>query len=162
MSRKELRRVEVLGRVASRSLRLVDAQEILQLSYRQTKRLWKRYREEGADSLQHRSAGRPSHHVKPAAFREQVLQLLRTKYSGGLQERFGPTLAAEHLAEEDGLRIDAETLRRWMLEAGLWAGSAGRNARIASGVRARSILGNWYSWMAAFTLGSRNAVRKGV
>ncbi len=126
MSRKELRRVEVLGRVASRSLRLVDAQEILQLSYRQTKRLWKRYREEGADSLQHRSAGRPSHHVKPAAFREQVLQLLRTKYSGGLQERFGPTLAAEHLAEEDGLRIDAETLRRWMLEAGLWSRQRGK------------------------------------
>jgi len=30
-------------------------------------------------------------------------------------------LAAEHLASEDGLDVDAETLRRWMLEAGLWS-----------------------------------------
>ncbi len=33
---------------------------------------------------------------------------------------FGPTLAAEHLGEEDGLCVHAETLRRWMREAGLW------------------------------------------
>jgi len=126
MSTAELRRVEVFGQVASRSLRLLDAAEILQLSYRHTKRLWRRYRQEGAGSLQHRSAGRPSHHAKPAALREQVLQLLRAKYSGSLQERFGPTLAAEHLAEEDGLPIDAETLRRWMLQAGLWSRMRGR------------------------------------
>jgi hypothetical protein len=35
--------------------------------------------------------------------------------------RFGPTLAAEHLESEDGLVIDAETLRRWMLAEGLWS-----------------------------------------
>jgi hypothetical protein len=43
------------------------------------------------------------------------------KYSGAVGERFGPTLAAEHLASEDGLQVDAETLRRWMLAAGLWS-----------------------------------------
>jgi len=36
-------------------------------------------------------------------------------------ERFGPTLAAEHLAAEDGLQVNAETLRRWMLAEGLWS-----------------------------------------
>jgi hypothetical protein len=35
--------------------------------------------------------------------------------------RFGPTLAAEHLASEDGLVVTRETLRRWMLAAGLWS-----------------------------------------
>jgi hypothetical protein len=50
-----------------------------------------------------------------------VLRLVREKYGGAVGERFGPTLAAEHLACEDGLAIDAETLRRWMLEAGLWS-----------------------------------------
>src|SRR5207302_1016263 len=34
---------------------------------------------------------------------------------GPVGERFAPTLAAEHLASEDGLQVDAETLRRWML-----------------------------------------------
>src|SRR6267143_1519340 len=60
MSTRELRRAEVLGRVKSKTLRLADAAKILELSYRQTKRLWKRYREEGAKGLQHRSAGRGS------------------------------------------------------------------------------------------------------
>jgi transposase-like protein len=50
-----------------------------------------------------------------------VLQLLTKKYSGGAGEPFGPTLAAEHLAEEDGIVLDHETLRRWMLEQGLWS-----------------------------------------
>src|SRR5258708_28343757 len=39
----------------------------------------------------------------------------RGKYGG-----FGPTLAAEHLASEDQLEVHSETLRRWMLEEGLW------------------------------------------
>jgi transposase len=57
MSTRELRRAEVLGRVKSKTLRLTDAAKILELSYRRTKRLWKRYRGEGAKGLQHRSAG---------------------------------------------------------------------------------------------------------
>lgn len=127
MSTRELRRVEVFSRVQSEALRLVDAAEMLALSYRQTKRLWGRYRREGASGLQHGSAGRESHRAKPRVFREQVLRLLREKYSGGPGEpRFGPTLAAEHLAEEDGLHIATETLRRWMLEHGLWMRTRGR------------------------------------
>jgi len=47
MSKEELRRVEVLARVRSKQLRLVDAARLLRVSYRQAKRLWKRYGEEG-------------------------------------------------------------------------------------------------------------------
>lgn len=35
--------------------------------------------------------------------------------------RFGPTLTAEHLASEDGVTVHHDTLRRWMLAAGLWS-----------------------------------------
>jgi len=119
MSTRELRRAEVLGRVKARTLRLVDATKMLEVSYRQTKRLWQRYREEGAKGLQHRSAGRSSNRAKPEKFRGKVLQLIREKYSGTEQERFGPTLAAEHF--EDGLEVGEETLRRWMLAEGLWS-----------------------------------------
>src|SRR5258708_4087421 len=128
MSTRELRRAEVLGRVKSKTLRLADAAKILELSYRQTKRLWKRYREEGAKGLQHRSAGRGSNCAKPEEFRRKVLQLIRKKYSGTEQERFGPTLAAEHLADEDGLEVGEETLRRWMLAEGLWGRMRSRKA----------------------------------
>ena len=121
MSKRELARVEVLARVQSKQLRVVDAGPLLQVSYRQAKRLWKRYREEGAAGLQHRGAGRPSNHGHGKKFRQKVLQLVRDKYGGEVGERFGPTLAAEHLAAEDGLQVDAETLRRWMLAEGLWS-----------------------------------------
>lgn len=126
MSSQELQRVEVLGRVKSKALKLVNAAEILQLSYRQTKRLWKRYQQEGAEGLKHGNAGRVSNRAKPEKVRRKALRLIKQKYSGTVDERFGPTLAAQHLAEEDGIEIDAETLRRWMLEAGLWSRSRKR------------------------------------
>ena len=76
MSQRELGRVEVLARVKSRQLRLVDAARLMGLSYRHTKRLWKRYREEGAAGLKHRSAGRRSNRAYAEKFRRQVLGLV--------------------------------------------------------------------------------------
>jgi len=113
--------VEVLARVRSQQLRVVDAATLMRVSYRQAKRLWKRYREEGAAGLKHRSAGRSSGRAHELKFRRKVLRLVREKYGGPVGERFGPTLAAEHLASEDRLKVDAETLRRWMLAEGLWS-----------------------------------------
>jgi len=121
MSEKELRRAEVLARVKARELQLGNAAELMGVSYRQSKRLWRRYREDGAKGLQHRSAGRRSHRAKAAEFRSKVLRLVRRKYGGESGERFGPTLAAEHLQSDDGLKVDHETLRRWMLGEGLWS-----------------------------------------
>jgi len=121
MSERELRRVAMLGRVAAGELKLVQAAELLELSYRQGKRIWRRYREEGAEGLVHRSAGRPSNRSYPERWRRQVLRLVREKYSGDVGKRFGPTLAAEHLAEENRIEVHAETLRRWMLAEGLWS-----------------------------------------
>jgi transposase len=121
MSKRELERVEVLARVRSQQLRVVDAGRLMRVSYRQAKRLWKRYRQEGAAGLKHRSAGRTSNRAYEEKFRRKVLGLVREKYGGAVGERFGPTLAAEHLASEDGVQIHVETLRRWMREAGLWS-----------------------------------------
>jgi transposase len=121
MSTTELRRAGVLARVAAGSLKLGSAATLMEVSYRQAKRLYRRYRAEGAKGLKHRSAGRASNRAMDARKRKRVLALIREKYSGGVDERFGPTLAAEHLASEDGITVDHETLRRWMLTAGLWS-----------------------------------------
>jgi len=121
MSTKELRRAGVLARVAAGTLSLGSAAALIEVSYRQAKRLYRRYRQEGAAGLKHRSAGRASNRATAMKGRERVLALVREKYSGAVDERFGPTLAAEHLASEDGVTIDHETLRRWMLAAGLWS-----------------------------------------
>jgi transposase len=121
MSARELSRVEVLSRVKAGTLSLGSAATLLAVSYRQAKRLARRYRAEGAKGLKHRSAGSASNHARPTAERARALALVREKYSGPVEVRFGPTLAAEHLASEDGVTVHHDTLRRWMLTAGLWS-----------------------------------------
>jgi len=121
MNERETRRSGVLDRVKSEDLTQVEAAEILGLSYRQTKRLYCRFLKLGAKGLVHGHVGKRSNHAKAAKFRRRVLDLVRKHYSGNPGERFGPTLASEHLAEDYGEVVDAETLRRWMLEEGLWS-----------------------------------------
>jgi transposase len=107
---------------------LVQAAERMEVSYRQAKRLWRRYRAHGAKGLGHGNVGRVSNRAKPKSLRRRVLALLRKKYGGEVGERFGPTLAAEHLAEEDGIELGVETLRGWMLAEGLWSRDRRRRA----------------------------------
>ncbi len=89
MSTRELRRAEILGRVKSQTLRLVDAAKMLELSYRQTKRLWQRYRREGAKGLKHRSAGKGSNRAKPEKFRRKVLELIGESIPGRNRSALG-------------------------------------------------------------------------
>jgi transposase InsO family protein len=113
LSDRELVRGEAFGRVASGSLSLKQACELVGLSYRQGKRLWCRYRTSGAAGLQHGLCGRVSNHGYGAEYRGAVLKRVEERYGD-----FGPTLASEHLAADDGLGVSAETLRRWLRAAG--------------------------------------------
>ena len=128
MSEREVRRAGVLARVKGEELTQVEASEILGLSYRQTKRLYRRFFFLGVDGLVHGNAGKRFNHGKAAKLRGRVLGLVKKYYGGEPGERFGPTLAAEHLATDHGIGVDAETLRRWMLEAGLWTRERKRKA----------------------------------
>ena len=120
MSTKELRRGEVLSRVKRGELTLVEAMQLLEVSYRQAKRLKARYGKGGTKALVHGNVGRAANRGDDKR-REQVLELVREHYSGEPGERFGPTLAAEHLAADHGIEVARETLRGWMLAAGLWS-----------------------------------------
>ena len=104
-----------MGRVKAGNLRLGEAAELMQVSYRQSKRIWARYLGGGAKALRHGNCGRRSNRAYPAKLRAAVLEQVKSRY-----EDFGPTLASEHLASDDRLEVHAETLRRWMREAGLW------------------------------------------
>src|SRR5438093_8896952 len=98
MSARELTRVEVLSRVKAGTLSLRSAATLLAVSYRQAKRLARRYRAEGAKGLKHRSAGRASNHARPTGERERAVALVREEYSGPADVGFGPSLAAGQLA----------------------------------------------------------------
>lgn len=114
MSRKERERLNELSRVGRGELKLVDAARMLDLSYRQCQRVWARYKKQGAAGLVHRGRGRPSNRGARGEVRQQVLARYEERYWD-----FGPTLAAEKLAAE-GLVVDHETLRRWLMAAGKW------------------------------------------
>jgi hypothetical protein len=95
---------------------------MLGISYRQGKRIWARYRQGGAKALQHGNCGRSSNRAYSEKFRQAVLRRVKERYAD-----FGPTLAAEHLASDDELGLPAETLRRWMKQAGMWRGQRRRS-----------------------------------
>ncbi len=113
MNRNERDRLTIMAWVKQRVLTLVAAAGLLGLGYRQAKRVWQRYRTQGDAGLVHRSRGRPSPQRTAPEVRERVLRRCAERYPD-----FGPTLAAEYLAQE-GLKVDHETLRRWQLAAGV-------------------------------------------
>jgi transposase len=114
-SQRELKRLHIMQKVIEGSLRQTEAAEILSLSIRQTGRLVGRIREEGPQGVVHRTRGRESNRKLPEEFTDRVIELYRQNYEG-----FGPTLAQEKLLERDGIRISDETLRIWLMDAGLW------------------------------------------
>jgi transposase len=115
MSPKERRRIAVVEEVKAGRLKVVEAAQALGLSYRQSRRIWRRYQKDGDAGLVHRLRGKPSGRAKKAELKTQVLARVKARYAD-----FGPTLAAEHL-EGEGLKVDHETLRRWMMESGQWS-----------------------------------------
>lgn len=113
MSDRERMRLGPLARVAAKEITLASAALQMRLTYRQAQRVYRRYREEGEAGLIHKACGRASPRCTDPAFKSVVLELVRTKYPD-----FGPTLASEKLLEREGKRVNAETLRRWLIEAG--------------------------------------------
>lgn len=114
MSAKERRRLELMGRTKRKEITLVKAAELMGVSYRQGKRIWKCFRKKGDKSLIHGLRGKRGGRSRPKAFQQKVLARYQERYGD-----FGPTLACEHLAVE-GMLLDAETLRRWLLAKGIW------------------------------------------
>jgi len=127
MSENEKRRSMVFRRVGGGALSLSQAATVLGLSYRQVKRVWKRYREEGDEGLAHRNKGKPSNRAFLEGVKNQVLHTYREAAMGT-----GPTRFAGKLAE-GGIVIDHETLRRWLLESGAWKLSRIRHMTRATG-----------------------------
>ena len=115
MSDGELSRLEVVRDLRQRRLTTEAAGRLLGLERRQVFRLLKAYRTEGPTGLISKRRGRRSNRRKPEALRKAALAIIREWYWD-----FGPTLAAEKLREVHGITLGRETLRLWMIEAGLW------------------------------------------
>src|ERR1700723_4510300 len=115
MSRTEIDRMSVLHDLADGRIRIAEASALMGLGRRQVFRLAKAFGQHGPQALVSRRRGRPSSRCYPTALRAEVIGIIRERYSD-----FGPTLAAEKLAELHGIVLARETVRQWMIAAGLW------------------------------------------
>jgi hypothetical protein len=136
MSHNELTRLRVLIDIADGRLSVADATGLIGVGGRQIYRLLEAFRAHGADGVISRKRGNPSNRALGSVFRETVLAIVRERYAD-----FGPTLAAEKLSELHGLDLGVETLRQWMIEAGLWVRRKDRLKRIHQPRARRDCLG---------------------
>jgi transposase len=115
MSQREITRLEAMQRLKDKRLTQTEAARLLGISPRQVKRLWRAYRRHGAQGLVSARRGKPSNNRLDAGVVQQALDLIKVKY-----DDFGPTLAHEKLTEVDGLKLSDESVRRIMIEEGIW------------------------------------------
>lgn len=111
---KDREKIKVMDQVVKKLITMTEAASKLSLSYRQVKRLKKAFISKGDVGLIHKSRGKTSNRKFSSDFIYSILELYKTRYEG-----FGPTLASEKL-EKDGYKIDHETLRKLLINEGLW------------------------------------------
>jgi hypothetical protein len=114
MSQRERDLLKVIGPVLQGQRRQSEAARLAGLSIRQIRRIQRKMEEHGDAALVHGLRGRPSNHRFEAAFRRKIVTAYRQQFAG-----FGPTFACEKLADLD-LVVSPDTLRRWLIDAGLW------------------------------------------
>lgn len=120
MSAKERDRLKVLHEVSKRHISPKQAAAELGLSVRWVRKLLVRQRTRGDGALRHGLRGRASNRKIPEAVKRRAVELYREKKQAKLWHDYGPTLAAEELAEQHRIQVSRETLRQWLIEAKLW------------------------------------------
>lgn len=125
MSAGERERSHLVQETVEGTLLQREAAERLGLGLRQFKRLVQAWRRAGDKGLVNRQRGRTSNNALPASTLVRIEALLREHYSD-----FGPTLAAEKLAERDGIVVCRETVRQVQIRLGLHRAKRRRAKRV--------------------------------
>src|SRR2546425_7159260 len=120
LSTKDRDRLKVLHEVKRKHLTQRAAARQLGISDRWVRKLLVRVRKGGDGGIVHRGRGRRSNRRLPESLRTQTLKLVQAKYRD-----FGPTLACEYLAKDHEVEVSKETLRQWLIAAGLRRGEGG-------------------------------------
>src|SRR2546421_2356640 len=117
LSTKDRDRLKILHEVKRKHLTQRAAAQQLGVSDRWVRKLLRRVKKEGDRGVVHRGRGRRSNRRLPESLRTQTLKLVQAKYRD-----FGPTLACEYLAKDHQVEVSKETLRQWLIGAGLRRG----------------------------------------
>jgi transposase len=111
----EIKRYQVIRKILDKEINQQEAAEYFGLSDRQVRRIVKRVRAEGEQGVIHKLRGREGNRKLKVKFKQKVIDLYQKSYWD-----FGPVLASEKLLERDGIKVNDETLRLWLVKEGLW------------------------------------------
>jgi len=114
MTQEELKRLHVIRKALDKSITQAEAANIIGLCLRQAQRIVKAVKVEGDKGVIHKSRGQLSNRALPDKIKDKALKLYKEKYHD-----FGPTLGSEKLFEIDKIKLNDETLRLWLLQAGI-------------------------------------------
>lgn len=134
-------RLKVLHEVKQGHLTQRAAAEQLGISERWVRELIRRVRKKGDRAVVHGLRGRPSKRRIAAKTQARAVELYRKEYGD-----FGPTLAAEYLAEKHGIAVSKETLRKWLIAAGTWTAKPRRVTEVHLWRPRRSCCGELLQW----------------
>jgi transposase len=115
MSTQEVRKHDIISRLADGKINGTEAAKLLGLGIRQIRRLKRKVEKGGIRSLIHASRGKPGNRRIPDEEKEKIAGIISEKYSD-----FGPTLATEKLEELDGIDRDVTTIRNIMIGKKIW------------------------------------------
>lgn len=115
MSKREVKKFDIVSRLLRKEMNGEKAADLLSLSVRQVRRLKQRVKEKGAVGLVHQLRGKKGNRALDDHVKEKIQRVVVSKYSD-----FGPTLVCEKLAEQDGVQVDVKTIRKIMIENGVW------------------------------------------
>lgn len=141
MTQEERDRLFTLRQAAKKQITQRQAAARLGVTPRWVRKLVKRWRKKGDRVVVHGLRGRPSYRKIGSATERQAMGIVKRQYSD-----FGPTLAAEYLAKEHQIAVSRETVRQWMLRAGVWQRSRRRVESVHVWRQRRSCWGELVQW----------------
>ena len=142
MTQRDRDRLVVLKKAQKKLIRQREAEQELDITPRQVKRLLKKLREQGDRAVIHGLRGRPSQRKLPGVVQEEAVRILSQEAYRG----FGPTLASEYLQQKHGLEIGREKLRQILQGAGLWRARRQQVERVHQWRPRRSCRGEMVQW----------------
>lgn len=142
MTQAERDRLVALKKAKKKLITQKQAAAEIGVSERQVRRLLRKLRHRGDRAVIHELRGRDSNRRLSAELEEQAIAIL----SDPVYRGFGPTLATEYLQKLHLLAVSKETLRRWMIKAGLWRADRRRVVEVHQWRRRRSRCGELVQW----------------
>lgn len=141
MSQKERDRPHWLKQAESKQITQAKAAERMKVSERWVRKLLQRKKREGDRVVVHGLRGGRSNRRLPERPRKRAMRLVRREYGD-----FGPTLIAENLAQEHGVVVGKETVRKWMIGEELWKPKRARVGQVHTWRARRECRGELLQW----------------